>query len=190
MGLLREPAVILCPPLPPETGAPPWLDAAAEQLERDGVVVVRASGPIGATTPRQGDGSPTRHDPTSPDPVADRLAIAGWVADQAIAITAARLDRPLLLASSGAANRGLPALGFSQRAARHSVVGYVMVDGPVPTPGRATADWPDAPVLYVRSPSAPDLGMGAARLRGWRTVVGDPVVVVGAHVRAWPELPS
>jgi hypothetical protein len=120
----------------------------------------------------------------------DRLAIAGWVADQAVAITVAQLDLPLILVSAGDANRGLPALGLSQRAARHTVVGYVMVDGPAAGPGRADVDWPDAPVLYIRTPGAESQGLSTARLRGWSTVLGDPVATVVAHARAWPERPT
>lgn len=190
MGLVHRPAVVLCPPLPPDRGSPTWLGDLEDQLGRDGIPVVRVrhvdpgpgtgvpAGPPGDTPPAEGAGGAA----------ADRLAVAGWVAEQVIAISAARLDRPLFLVGVGHATRGLPALGFAQRAARHSVVGYVMVDGPAPIPGPATADWPDAPVLYIRSPAAPPLGQATARSRGWRTTEGEPVATVLAHVRAWPDL--
>jgi hypothetical protein len=182
MSLVTRPAVVLCPPLAVGQQAPAWHDALVQALHDVGIrslapTVTRGTG--GAATP---PGTPA--EAGSPE---DRLAIAGWVADQAVAITMARLDLPLILVSTGAANRGLPALGLSQRAARHTVVGYVMVDGPAAGPSRADVDWPDAPVLYVRTPGAQLHGLPTARLRGWSTVIGDPVATVVAHARAWPD---
>ena len=89
------------------------------------------------------------------------------MADLSVAITAAGLARPLLLVVGGAASRGLPALGLSQRASRHNVVGYVIVDAEIPHAGRSCYDWPDAPVLYVRTPGAEPQGGALAALRGW-----------------------
>jgi hypothetical protein len=117
----------------------------------------------------------------------ERLGIAAWVADQAIAITAAQVDGPLILVSSGDANRAVPALGFSQRASRRNVVAYILVDGPLPDPSRAGTDWPDAPVVHVTTPDADGGPAQAARLRGWSTVEGDPIVVVTDIARGWPD---
>jgi hypothetical protein len=117
----------------------------------------------------------------------ERLGLAAWVADQAIAITAAHVEGPLILVSSGDANRAVPALGFSQRASRRSVVAYVLVDGPLPDPSRAGRDWPDAPVVHVSSPEADGTPAEAARLRGWSTIEGDPIAVVTAIARGWPD---
>ena len=117
----------------------------------------------------------------------ERLGIASWVADQAVAITSAQVEGPLILVSSGAANRALPALGYSQRASRRSVVAYVLIDGPLPDPSRSGADWPDAPVVLVTSPEGDDATAAAAALRGWSTVSGDPIAIVTAIARGWPD---
>jgi hypothetical protein len=115
-----------------------------------------------------------------------RLGMAAWVADQAVAITAAQVLGPLILVSSGPANAGLAALGFSQRAARRSVVAYVLLGGPLPDPSRAGTDWPDAPVLYVANdPQGP--GASAARLRGWTILDSDPIAAVSGIARGWPD---
>lgn len=117
----------------------------------------------------------------------EKLAMASWVADQAVAITAAHTEGPLLVVCSGAANRGVPALGFSQRAARRPVVAYVLLDGPLPDPSRAGTDWPDAPVVYVSSSPESDEAIRAAQLRGWRTLSADPISAVTEIARGWPD---
>ncbi len=117
----------------------------------------------------------------------DRLGIAAWVADQAVAITAAHVEGPLILVSSGEANRAVPALGFSQRASRRGVVAYVLVDGPLPDPSPAGLDWPDAPVVHVTSTGADPGPAASARLRGWSTVEGDPIAIVADIARGWPD---
>jgi hypothetical protein len=182
MPLVTRLAVVLCPPLAVGHPAPAWHGELLEALRDAGVA---------ALAPTVSSGTGVAHPATtaevgSPE---DRLAIAGWVADQAVAITMAGLDRPLILVSAGEANRGLPALGLSQRAARHTVTGYVMVDGPAAGPSRAGVDWPDAPVLYIRTPGAQPHGQSTARLRGWSTVAGDPVAAIVAQARAWPDRP-
>jgi hypothetical protein len=115
------------------------------------------------------------------------MQLAGWVADQAVAITAARPEGPLLLVSHGAAVRGLPALGMSQRAARNGIAGYVLVDGPPPPPSRGGQDWPDAPVLYIRTGPAAGDGPRQAALRGWESAEGDPAVIIHRRVLGWPD---
>ncbi|MDA8436049.1 MAG: hypothetical protein M0Z98_08700, partial [Actinomycetales bacterium] len=79
-----------------------------------------------------------------------------------------------------------PAVGFSQRAARRAVSGYVLVDAAVPPAESRGGDWPDAPVHYVASPAADPLEVNQARLRGW-TVHEVPdagaAAVAGAVVR-------
>ncbi len=117
----------------------------------------------------------------------ERLGIAAWVADQAVAITAAQVEGPLMLVSAGDANRAVPALGYSQRASRRSVVAYVLVDGPLPDASRAGRDWPDAPVVHVTTPGADAAPAAAARLRGWSTLDADPIAVVSRIARGWPD---
>ena len=98
-----------------------------------------------------------------------KTATAHWVAHNAIAIAEAQPERPVLLVASGAAGSLLPALGFSQRASRRPVAGYVVVDGSLPKPG--AADWPDAPVTYVATSSPDDADASSivkqAEMRGW-----------------------
>ncbi len=117
----------------------------------------------------------------------ERLGVAGWVADQAVAITAAHVEGPLILVSTGGANRAVPALGYSQRASRRSVVAYVLIDGPLPDVSRAGSDWPEAPVVHVTTPGADAEPAAAARLRGWSTITGDPIAIVTRIARGWPD---
>jgi hypothetical protein len=126
---------------------------------------------------------PTRYLPEDDE----RLSMAAWVADQAVAITGARTSGPLILVCRGSANRAVPALGFAQRASRRSVVAYVLIDGPLPDAARAGSDWPDAPVVYVSSTTGPDPSLRAAELRGWPTVAADPIEAVTGIARGWPD---
>ena len=176
-SLGRRPAVVVCPALAPDLSVPSWHAPLQAALRIAGIpfVAPEPGRPAGDMQVAEAD---------------DRLALAGWVADLAVAITGAGLDRDLVLMASGAGIRGLPALGLAQRAARRAVVGYVLVDGHPPAPStQAAADWPEAPVLYVRSPGADPLGSRAASLRGWRCVHADPVRAIPAHVDVWPERP-
>ena len=104
------------------------------------------------------------------DPSDVRMATAHWVAHSAMTLTAAQPQRPVLLVASGAAGSLLPALGFSQKASRRPVAGYVVIDGDLPKAG--AADWPDAPVTYIAA-SAADQNLRTAELRGW-TVETNP----------------
>ncbi len=183
---LLRPGVVLCPPLTWDTPAPDWHEALARHLADLGTPTVRTP----AMTADSGAGAPPGS--ATDGPGRDRMALAAWVADQAVAITGAGMDRPLVLVASGPATSGLPALGFSQRASRRRVVAYVLVDGPLPQVGPATGDWPDAPVVCVLHSASAELAATVttgARLRGWRLLHDDPVAVLGALVRRWPDLP-
>lgn len=162
--------VVLCPALVPD----------APDGQRRELAAVLAGWGIPVVIPHRADRDGRE--------VADeRLGIAAWVADQAVAITAAQVEGPLILVSSGSANRAVPALGFAQRASRRGIVAYVLVDGPLPDPSRSGVDWPDAPVVHVTSDGADRAPAAAARLRGWSTVEGDPIAVVADIARGWPD---
>ena len=103
-----------------------------------------------------------------------RTATAHWVAHNAMTLTAAQPEKPLMLVAFGGAGQLLAALGFSQKASRRPVASYVVVDGTIPKAG--SADWPDAPVSYISSSTEPPAGAAReAELRGW-TVEQSPDV--------------
>jgi hypothetical protein len=164
---LVRPVVVLCPPLELQP-LPAWHDPLLAALAGAGLPVIAPA----------------------PAPVIDadpRVHLAGWVANQSIAIAAAGTPGPLLLVAAGSAGRGLPALGMAQRASRHAVVGYVLVDGAAPDAGRSGQDWPDAPVTLVHTPGSVQQANATARLRGWAELHADPVTLVPELVRRWPE---
>lgn len=128
--------------------------------------------------------------PTAPPPLDaamdERSAATHWVAHLAVELTAALPAQPLLLVATGAAGAYLPAFGFSQRASRHAVMGYVMVDAAFPRLPTRTVDWPDAPVDVVTTPGASPGTLAVAHLaelRGWTVYRdADPAAVVRALV--------
>lgn len=145
--------VVLCPPLP---GTPPAYDAAdVADLLIDRLAGVRVLSPY-VEDAEPGDDA--------------RTVRAHWVAHLAIALGAAAAPAPVLLVADGSAGELAPALGFSQKAARRAVAGYVLVDAVVPPAESRGGDWPDAPVVYVASPAADPLQANQARLRGWEIV--------------------
>lgn len=164
--------LVLCPTLDRDPAPLPWREVEAT-LRAWGITVIAPH-----PAPRRPDGALGD----------DRMEMANWVAEQAVAIAGARVESPLILVSGGEANIALPALGFAQRAARNSVVGYVMVDGPLPTAGRGSTDWPDAPVIYIQSPGATPESADAARQRGWTTITRDPADAILAIARGWPDV--
>lgn len=102
------------------------------------------------------------------DPLDDaRMQAAHWVAHLSVALSDG-LRAPVLLVLGGASGALAPALGFSQRAARRAVAGYLLIDADCPAAGAIIGDWPDAPVHYLASAAASDLAVGHARLRGWQ----------------------
>jgi hypothetical protein len=160
--------VVLCPPLP---GAAPAYDAAdtadvlLELPSLDGLRVL----------------SPYVDEPGADDDA--RTKRAHWVAHLSIALASGKAVAPVLLVVDGTAGGMAPALGFSQKAARRAVAGYVLVDADVPAADDRGVDWPDAPVVYVASPAASESDTTQARLRGWDVItVADtsPASVAGA----------
>ncbi len=126
---------------------------------------------------------PGRLAPTDLDHAGERRrAQAHWVASIAAAIDAGAQGHPLVVVAAGETVQGLPALALSQRAARHSVVGYVVVDADLTMPADAPGDWPAAPVTYVRTPGSEERGWRIAGLRDWRRLDAEPVAAVLAAV--------
>lgn len=144
--------VVLCPPLP---GAVPAYDAA---------VVVDALLDAGLPAGLRVQ-SPSVPDPEPGDDA--RTRTAHWVAHLSIALMTGGAVGPLLLVLEGSSGELAPALGFSQKAARRAVGGYVLVDAIVPPTESRGGDWPDAPVTFLASPAAEPLETNQARLRGW-----------------------
>lgn len=128
--------------------------------------------------------------PTAPPPIDagtdERSAATHWVSHLAVEITSALPTMPLLLVAAGAGGAHLPALGFSQRASRHPVMGYVMIDADFPRVPTRTVDWPDAPVDVVTTAGATPEALAAAHLaelRGWTLHRdADPAAVIRALV--------
>ena len=168
---MRTATIVLCPPLPGSTAAYDEADVVDAVLDDPGAAGVRAMS-LDVPDPEAGDDA--------------RTARAHWVAHLAIGIAARSARAPVLLVLGGGSGALAPAVGFSQRAARRAVSGYVLVDAAVPPAESRGGDWPDAPVHYIASPAADPLEVNQARLRGW-TVHEVPdagaATVAGAVVR-------
>jgi hypothetical protein len=124
-----------------------------------------------------------------PDPESDddpRTVRAHWVAHLAIGLATSGAKAPVLLVLGGASGALAAAVGFSQKASRRAVSGYVLVDAVVPAADARIDDWPDAPVHFVASPASDPLEANQARLRGWsvhEVADADPATV-GAVIAA------
>lgn len=122
--------------------------------------------------------------PEPADPGLDlKTATAHWVAHIALNLTQAQPIKPILLVAHGAAGQLLPAIGFAQKASRRPVAGYVVIDGQLPKVG--AADWPDAPVTFIRTNNANDAassGSGTLPMAG-EVEPQDPARV--AELRGW-----
>jgi hypothetical protein len=140
--------IVLCPPLP---GAPASYDVvtAADELLGSVPAVSAPEGPV----PHAGDD--------------ERTVRAHWVAEVAMHLAVTGAQGPLLLVLGGSAGELAPAVGFSQRASRRPVAGYVLVDAATPPVDGGVVDWPDSPVTYLATPEADPLQVNQARLRGW-----------------------
>lgn len=149
---MTDPTIALLPTLPGEGWS--WREVAAELAAYSHDVVIVNDLP-----------------PTSTN---GELDLAGaWVAHCALELAAKRDRPPALLVAYGGAGRMLAALGFSQRASRRRIVGYVIVDGELPRAG--VTDWPDAPVTYIGARES-----HLAELRGWELLPGEEL---GADIR-------
>ena len=151
-GRVTTATIVLCPPLPGEPAPYESADVADALLDHPRIGGVRALSPY-VPEGLSGDDA--------------RTLRAHWVAHLAIALSTDSVAAPVLLVLSGSAGAVAPALGFSQKAARRAVSGYVVIDAATPSLDGAGVDWPDAPVTYVASPAADPLEVNQARLRGW-----------------------
>ena len=85
------------------------------------------------------------------------------------AIMVAAPQPPLLIVTTLSSIHLLPAVARAQRAARHLICGYVLIDAGKGAPGADPSgeSWPDAPVFLIAG-----IGDAAARshakLRGWQ----------------------
>lgn len=144
--------VVLCPS-PAGYPPPPWADVS-RQLDDAGVRHINPDLPL--------DEGAAAETPSA--------QMAHWVATCAVAIAVGGARAPVLLVAHGGAGVMLPALGFSQRAARRGLHGYVFVNADLPATGTGGGDWPDAPVTYLASADAPPDAVTQAQLRGWNVV--------------------
>jgi len=150
--------IVLCPPLPgsgPTYDPVEVVDAVLDDPRSSGL---RALSPF-VPEPEDGDDA--------------RTVRAHWVAHLAVALATGGAQAPVLLVLAGTGGALAPALGFSQKASRRGVGGYVLVDAATPPAESRGGDWPDAPVHYVASPAADPLDVNQARLRGWDVVEVD-----------------
>ncbi len=143
---MSELLIALLPALPAETWS--WREVAAE---------VSAYGHNVRIVPAMPDSG-----------VTGDLDLAGaYVAHCALDLAHPSYRPPALLVAPMGAGRMLPALGFSQKASRRRIVGYVLVDAELPKAG--VTDWPDAPVTYVGTHES-----ALAQLRGWDVTDNSP----------------
>jgi hypothetical protein len=144
--------VVLCPPLPGEAPLVDRADLADALLLQEGLAGIAVVSP--ELPPGEADDD-------------ERTRNAHWVAHIAIGLATSGVAAPVLLVLTGSSGALAAALGFSQKASRRAVHGYVLVDAVVPPAESRGGDWPDAPVHYVASPGAEPLEANQARLRGW-----------------------
>ena len=144
--------IVLCPPLPGSATAYDPVAVVDALLDDPRAAGRRALSPF-VPEPQAGDDA--------------RTVRAHWVAHLAVALATGGAQAPVLLVLGGASGALAPALGFSQKASRRRVGGYVLVDAATPPAESRGGDWPDAPVHYVASPAADPLEVNQARLRGW-----------------------
>ena len=107
--------------------------------------------------------------------IGSHLPVNAWIAAVSLAIArSGPAFEGIHLVAFGDAVERLPALGFSQRAARRTVHSYTCVDA---IPNGQFVDWPDAPVTIVQTnPLALSEISNTARLRGWEIIKSNSLV--------------
>lgn len=102
------------------------------------------------------------------------------------AIMGAAPRPPLLIVTTLAQMHLLPAVARAQRAARHLICGYVLIDAGKGAPGADPSgeSWPDAPVFLIAGIAG--IGDAAARshakLRGWQVFEAEATTDVAALI--------
>ena len=168
--------IVLCPPLPGSGTTYDPVEVVDAILDDPRSSGLRALSPF-VPEPEDGDDA--------------RTVRAHWVAHLAIGIATRGTQAPVLLVLGGESGALAPALGFSQKAARRAVSGYVLIDAATPPAESRGGDWPDAPVHVVVSPAADPLEVNQARLRGWTVhEVADAAAATVAAVVTTIALPQ
>ena len=94
---------------------------------------------------------------------------------------------PIVLVGHERSGTLLPGIGSGLRASYRKLVGYVFIDGNLPTPNPVsppnaqllehyfdsvplTEDWPNAPVVYIQTKDDSNIWVDQVKVRGWKLV--------------------
>ena len=94
---------------------------------------------------------------------------------------------PIVLVGHERSGTLLPGVGSGLRASYRKLVGYVFIDGNLPTPNPVsppnaqllehyfdsvplTEDWPNAPVVYIQTKDDSNIWVDQVKVRGWKLV--------------------
>lgn len=94
---------------------------------------------------------------------------------------------PIVLVGHERSGNLLPGIGSGLRASYRKLVGYVFIDGNLPTPNPVappnaqllehyfdsvplTEDWPNAPVVYIQTKDDSNIWVDQVKVRGWKLV--------------------
>ena len=94
---------------------------------------------------------------------------------------------PIVLVAHERSGTLLPGIGSGLRASYRKLVGYVFIDGNLPTPNPVappnaqllehyfdsvplTEDWPNAPVVYIKTKDDSNIWVEQVKVRGWKLI--------------------
>lgn len=94
---------------------------------------------------------------------------------------------PIVLVGHERSGTLLPGIGSGLRASYRKLVGYVFIDGNLPTPNPVSPpnaqllehyfdsvplaeDWPNAPVVYIQTKDDSNIWVDQVKVRGWKLV--------------------
>ena len=94
---------------------------------------------------------------------------------------------PIVLVGHERSGTLLPGIGSGLRASYRKLVGFVFIDGNLPTPNPVsppnaqllehyfdsvplTEDWPNAPVVYIQTKDDSNIWVDQVKVRGWKLV--------------------